>query len=259
LTLLVECMCTQYLTAKLVVTFGLIALYLAVLGLGITSIDTFRSFPWWAPATLPILSLVICLLWIELSRLGYVRSRWTPWAFISSTFWLDAVCISQESEELNEVGNASTATFLRRSENMIAFVSPKYFQRLWSVYELATFCKLHHEGAFEGLDEKLLLLSLEWPRSSWRSLLMGCIRAPVLSEDEAGMLRNFCCTNMMCSKPRDRAFVLQAIREQWGSETAFDQFVRDEMPGIMLASKRKYHLRHLRAMDKAFEMLFSAT
>lgn len=40
------------------------------------------------------------------------------------------------------------------------------------------------------------------------------------------MFATFSCENACCYLPRDRAFVLAAIRDKWGSEEAFDRRLR---------------------------------
>ena len=44
----------------------------------------------------------------------------------------------------------------------------------------------------------------------------------------------------MARKPIDRATVLSFIRQEWGSEQAFDEFVHNELPGVLRARKRRY-------------------
>ena len=87
---------------------------------------------------------------------------------------------------------------------MIAFVSTKYFSRLWCVYELATFCKFNDAS-------RLLLFSLEWPGFA---LFMQTSLGP----EELAWCTSFSCLDVLCAKPQDRAFVLGEIRETWKSE-----------------------------------------
>ena len=56
--------------------------------------------------------------------------------------------------------------------------------------------------------------------------------------------------------PRDRAIVLEAIRREWGSEAAFEGFVRTEVPKLLAASKRRYSRQIARVAGRAFEMAF---
>ena len=98
-----------------------------------------------------------------------------------------------------------------------------------SVYELAAFCRRHRND----LKNRLLLFSLDWPTSL-------CSYVPVTIHQEAEWLRNFSCETAHCFKPIDRATVLNFIRQEWGSEQAFDDFVHNELPNVLRASKRRY-------------------
>jgi len=102
--------------------------------------------------------------------------------------------------------------------------------RLWCVYELATFAK-HHK---HQLPQRLLLLSITW------ASVLSLFKDPELTAEETAAFSNFRCRDARCFKPSDRAYVLQAIRDEWGSEEAFDQFVQTELPTIFAASKRAY-------------------
>ena len=54
-----------------------------------------------------------------------------------------------------------------------------------------------------------------------------------------GWLRDFSCLKAQCYKPADRAFLLERIREEWGSEAQFDRFVREDLLEVMVQSKRQ--------------------
>ena len=113
---------------------------------------------------------------------------------------------------------------------MVALVSAAYFERLWTVYELASFCR-EHRGK---LRARLLLLSLEWS-STW-----SVLKTSRLSADERQRLESFCCLDAQCYKPSDRAELLSTIRREWGSEDAFDAFVRTELLEVLQVSKEQY-------------------
>ena len=70
------------------------------------------------------------------------------------------------------------------------------------------------------------------------------------------MFATFSCENACCYLPRDRAFVLAAIRDKWGSEEAFDAFVREELPPLFERSKARYQRRVGAVISRALEMLF---
>ena len=136
--------------------------------------------------------------------------------------------------------------YLTRCDRMIAFVSPAYFSRLWCVYELATFCKMHRNT----LDEKLVLLSLDWPS------VLHPLKPAALTDGERAWFEGFSCTKVQCAKPCDRATVLGQIREEWGSEEAFERFVQTELPLVLERSKRRYSRQLLRTTFEAFDLAF---
>ena len=143
---------------------------------------------------------------------------------------------------------------------MVAFVSPEYFSRLWvrarggvgphtlaqpcrprlrepdqtgiaaspgwqCVYELASFCKLHRGS----LDQKLLLLSLKWPRT------LSPFKTAQPSSAELQQFASFSCLTAQCYKPSDRADLLAAIRQDW--ERSANQESNPELP----ASQQQSH------------------
>eukprot|EP00928_Gymnodinium_smaydae_P053971 TRINITY_DN37828_c0_g1_i1.p1 TRINITY_DN37828_c0_g1~~TRINITY_DN37828_c0_g1_i1.p1 ORF type:complete len:614 (-),score=119.80 TRINITY_DN37828_c0_g1_i1:38-1879(-) len=56
--------------------------------------------------------------------------------------FLDKVCVHQVDEEMKLKGIRSLAAFLYSSSNMVVLYSDVYLQKLWTVYELATFLLL---------------------------------------------------------------------------------------------------------------------
>jgi hypothetical protein len=125
-------------------------------------------------------------------------------------------------------------------------VSPADCTRLWCVYELATFCKEHKDE----LSQRLLLLSISW------APLHSPFKDPELTEEERDAFRDFRCRDARCFKPSDRAYVLQAIRDEWGTEEAFDRYVQTELPVILAVSKRAYSRRFVRVLRSNVEYMF---
>ena len=85
------------------------------------------------------------------------------------------------------------------------------------VYELAYFTHYHGMHKTDAPSSKMLLLSLDWPSSFWPFKRTG------LTEKEEEWITNFSCRDARCFKPSDRAAVLEAIRERFGSEEQFDE------------------------------------
>ena len=170
-------------------------------------------------------------------------------------------------------GVSSFGAFLARCENMVAFTSPNYFSRLWCVpapnhppafrfhcpcipvsphmctrcvYELATFCRMHKDH----LDQRLLLLSPTWPS------VFNPFKSVQLTDEELKPLTHFTLAEVQCAMPRDRAIVLEQIRREWGSEAAFETFVRTQLRVLLASSKRRYSQQMARVAGRAFEMAF---
>jgi len=137
------------------------------------------------------------------------------------------------------------------SDNMIAFVSPSYFSRLWCVFELATFCK-NNEGQ---LDERLHLFSLKWPTIFNPQWQFGCKKVG-LDAEEKSWFENFDCLEVNCAKPSDRAYVLKAIRTEWGSEDEFNKYVRKSLKKQLRRSKKRYANILASRMSEAFDLAF---
>ena len=114
------------------------------------------------------------------------------------------------------------------------------------MYELATFCRMHKDK----LDNRLLLLSPTWPST------FSPFKSALLSEEERAPLTNFRLADVQCAMPRDRAIVLDAIRHEWGSEVAFETFVRNQLPDVLAASKQRYSRQMASVAGNAFEMAF---
>ena len=188
-------------------------------------------------------------------------------------------CIDQSSDDTKAAGVSSFGVFLAQCDNMVAFASPMYFSRLWwapsrtcytpastrppcppalgarfpltaplcrCVYELATFCRMHKDH----LDQRLLLLSPTWPS------IFNPFKSAQLTEEELKPIVNFSLAEVQCTMPRDRAVVLDAIRREWGSEAAFESFVRTQLPKLLAVSKRRYSQQIVSVATRAFQMAF---
>jgi len=61
--------------------------------------------------------------------------------------FLDRLCISQTDRKLREEGVAAIGAILQKTERLTYFGSERYFERLWCVYEVATFICRHGDAA----------------------------------------------------------------------------------------------------------------
>ena len=70
------------------------------------------------------------------------------------------------------------------------------------------------------------------------------------------MLGAFSCADARCDSPAERAYLLMQIRLRWGSEAAFDAFVRGDLAKVFAWSKRRFR-RHVRrtAVVMSLDML----
>ena len=59
-----------------------------------------------------------------------------------------------------------------------------------------------------------------------------------MSEEEIWSITS--CHEAACFEAEDRAFVIGSIREQFGSEVAFDTFVHTHLSAVLVNSERKF-------------------
>ena len=136
--------------------------------------------------------------------------------------------------------------FLLASDQMIVLLGPTYFGRLWCVFELASVCRLHEARLFDHLT----MLCVDWPS------VLSPLKATALSPEELSWLAEFRCEDAECLRPIDRANILAAVRRQWGSVGAFDQFVRERIPAVLAEGKRRYGHRVVTEAVRTFELAF---
>ena len=108
---------------------------------------------------------------------------------------------------------------------------------------------MHKSDAPSG---KLLLLSLKWPSSLWP------FKRASVSKEEREWFANFSCRKAGCFKPADRAYVLAEIRKDFGSEEAFDHFVRTNLPAVLERSKREYSGKLMAVARDVADLVFGA-
>ena len=122
---------------------------------------------------------------------------------------------------------------------------------LWCVYELSEFVLLHPGQ----LESKLQVIGLDWP-AWWNPINWS--REVQLSESEIQAIENFSVRAANCERPADRQHILAELRRSWGSEAAFDAFVREEMKAMLLSGKKRYMSTAPRAVQEAISFLFSS-
>ena len=68
-----------------------------------------------------------------------------------SVVFLDRLCISQHDEHLKKEGILGLGGFLSKSQKLVVLWSPRYFTRLWTAFELASFLK-HDQKRAKDID-----------------------------------------------------------------------------------------------------------
>ncbi len=204
---------------------------------------------------LPLYMVLFCMTFTtaraHLSGL-IVPSTWGPWPKKldqDSGAWLDKVCIDQTSAETKQKGIAKLAAYLVRCKTMTIMLGDTYFTRLWTTFELATYCKVHQEN----LADRLQFISLRWATTwnfSWLFLRVE------LDQREKDQLASYSCSDANCYMPEDRMVVLAYIRKIWGSEDKFDEFVRTNLPEVLRKGKDNFMWRTVKTMNSVLELLF---
>ena len=85
---------------------------------------------------------------------------------------------------------------------------------------------------------------------------MYLFKSSKVSEEELLYFKNFRCRDASCFKPADRGKVLGQIRREWGSELAFDEYVRHKLPAIFAQSKQIYSDQLMTVAYSSSEQLF---
>ena len=98
--------------------------------------------------------------------------------------------------------------------------------------------------------ERLMLVSLDWPSS------LSPASSPKLTGTEREVLARFRCREAECFKPCDRATVLAAVRNDWGSEEAFDTFVQNDLVKVLEESKTRYSTWLAQVISDTLELMF---
>ena len=65
--------------------------------------------------------------------------------------FLDRLCISQHDEHLKKEGILALGGFLSKSKRLLVLWSPRYFTRLWTAFELASFLK-HDQAKAKDIE-----------------------------------------------------------------------------------------------------------
>jgi hypothetical protein len=168
-----------------------------------------------------------------------IPSRYGPWTHMKQErLWIESCCSNADE---NHRTIAHLSQLLGRSQRVLVVHSKHYFDELRCVVELGV-C-VHRDEAY-----KLVFLGVDWPSLLRHFVDPRCWHTK-LSKSELHQLRTFSCDNASCSDPAERASLLVLIEEQWGSVSAFEQFVHDFLPSIVLVCKKDYFQRQGAAVE----------
>ncbi|CAE6959921.1 unnamed protein product, partial [Symbiodinium natans] len=168
--------------------------------------------------------------------------------------FMDAACINYASEAMRERAAYGVGGILSVSKDFCVLWSGPYFQRLWCVFELATFSKasagqvrlepFFHELVSLGFMVCLYLTAwISWISVAFADAaiatvlpllrLLPCLllhhllrRRCVEMEDAVGKLRSFSFDSLQCERDFDREFAELAIQRWFGSTNDFTEHVR---------------------------------
>eukprot|EP00930_Biecheleria_cincta_P013656 TRINITY_DN12069_c0_g2_i1.p1 TRINITY_DN12069_c0_g2~~TRINITY_DN12069_c0_g2_i1.p1 ORF type:complete len:676 (-),score=88.84 TRINITY_DN12069_c0_g2_i1:293-2320(-) len=172
------------------------------------------------------------------------------------TVFMDAVCINQSDEVQKLAGIMSLEGILKASKSFHMILTPAYLSRLWCVFEIAAFLRLHPHGEVvlraPMFDSILALLAmLSWFGSLTYLLLLHAFNSEVLAvfavvvlvcvvfhslrcsmcQNQAlhDQLSSFNALKGECEEAADRILIVKSIRTWFGSTAAFNTFVQHKV------------------------------
>ena len=128
---------------------------LALLLAALSIVATTAAFPFWAPPDLCTAESDFNADWLRASAIMIIPGvvflatvlLGQRIIFLRADCFVDKMCINQTDLRLKQHAIKSFDLFLRFSRRMVVLWSPTYLQRLWCVYELATFNRIHYDAA----------------------------------------------------------------------------------------------------------------
>lgn len=229
-----------------------VGLNMVTVGFMIQELSHSTAQVWWVPPIMCLSAGLLLSLWAHASG-TWLPATFGPLSFSRTTVWLDKCCIDQTDDNTKQAGIANLGLHLMQCESMTVLLGPTYLSRLWTTFELATYCRELHNRK-EDVKEKLHFLSLEWRQNS--NNLLWLLRGIELSPGEVKSLATYSCRDARCFLPKDRVTVLREIRRKWGSEEAFDHFVRTKLPGVLLSGKERYFHRFSHTFMETLSYIF---
>jgi hypothetical protein len=189
---------------------------------------------------------------------------------------MDAVCINQSDEGQKLAGIMSLEGILNASKSFHMILTPSYLSRLWCVFEIAAFLRLHPDGEVvlraPMFDSILALLAmLSWVGSLtyllflyafnsqvWAVLAVVALISVVFhslrccmyqSQALRDQLSSFNALKGECEEAADRILIVQSIRTWFGSTAAFNTFVQQKVgPQMEQLIKKNVSISHGQAL-----------
>lgn len=189
--------------------------------------------------------------------------------------FLDVVCIDQCDKDRMLKGIYGLGYFLKKSKNLVILWSPPQFSRKWCVYEIAAYFGINKTGKvlmyplfmeqvvilvqiiqFSGAlmtcmalltkdEEAKQVIILMRGLQSWLCMIIfgHCARKVMREKDQLRQaLANFDIHKAECREQKDADYIHGAVKEWYGSEDAFNQYVRGEFREDIL-SRLKFGAR----------------
>eukprot|EP00438_Fugacium_kawagutii_P029407 Skav223388 [mRNA] locus=scaffold2634:402611:404898:- [translate_table: standard] len=176
-----------------------------------------------------------------------------------SVCFLDVACIHQTDKELMTRGIYGLGGFLRQSEELRVLWSPPYLSRLWCVFELAAYHAANPDGKvtmcpifveigvvvmFVGAHlvstlSEMIMVTEAFGSWIFVAYLVGLLPTYIIIHLLRKIIRKkrvmiysletFSLDQAECRNDFDREFIHNAIRAWYGSEGAFEDFVRQDL------------------------------
>jgi len=136
----------------------------------------------WCTTLAPLMFFATLLFWRRFcSALGV----------ISPLLFVDKFCIDQVDEDRKTAAILGLAGFLRRSQRLVVCWTPRYFTRLWTIYEIASWFHLGKSTSsilFQPASHPVLVLSIIVVLSLYFSVRVMLRSAVVADLDESWLL-----------------------------------------------------------------------
>lgn len=124
----------------------------------VVHVGTFSPFVWVCPP------LVFGFFWL----MPYVVPSWLVRRIPQMNCFLDKCCISQTEPALKKAEIERLGAYILRSDRFLLVLDSTYVERLWTMYELATFAKVHGHKfdklqivSVDAVDHALTLFKVE--------------------------------------------------------------------------------------------------